>query len=159
MPIGLFFGRVANFVNGELWGRPTDVPWAIVFPGAGGAAPSEPALRGGLEGLVLFVILFVLLRLTRIRDRPGRSPACSSSAMPARASSANSSASPMPFLGFLWFGATMGQLLSIPVLLLARPRVVRLGATRPGDVTERAIGASPRRIRAAGPLDRRRFHG
>ena len=47
-PIGLFFGRLANFINGELWGRPTDVPWAMVFPEwRAAAAPSEPALRGG----------------------------------------------------------------------------------------------------------------
>ena len=45
--IGLFLGRIANFINGELWGRPTDVPWAMVFPGRRAvAAPSEPALRG-----------------------------------------------------------------------------------------------------------------
>ena len=50
-PMGLFFGRIANFINGELWGRPSDVPWAMVFPGAGPvAAPSEPALRGGARG-------------------------------------------------------------------------------------------------------------
>ena len=47
-PIGLFLGRIANFINGELWGRPADVPWAMVFPGRRTvAAPSEPALRGG----------------------------------------------------------------------------------------------------------------
>ena len=47
-PIGLFFGRLANFVNGELWGRVTDVPWAMVFPRAGpSAAPSQPTLRSG----------------------------------------------------------------------------------------------------------------
>ena len=46
-PIGLFLGRIANFINGELWGRPTDVPWAMVFPACRpAAAPSEPALRG-----------------------------------------------------------------------------------------------------------------
>ena len=46
-PIGLFFGRLANFVNGELWGRPSDVPWAMVFPTGGAGAPaSKPALRG-----------------------------------------------------------------------------------------------------------------
>ena len=46
-PIGLFLGRLANFINGELWGRPTDVPWAMVFPERRtAAAPSEPALRG-----------------------------------------------------------------------------------------------------------------
>ena len=44
-PIGLFFGRIANFIRPELWGRPTDVPWAMIFPGSGRrAAPSEPAL-------------------------------------------------------------------------------------------------------------------
>ncbi len=44
-PIGMFLGRIANFINGELWGRPGDVPWAFVFPGGGtAAAPSKPAL-------------------------------------------------------------------------------------------------------------------
>ena len=58
VPIGLFFGRIANFVNGELWGRPApDFPYAIVFPSGGpAAAPSEPALRGGAEGLLLFIV-------------------------------------------------------------------------------------------------------
>ena len=57
-PIGLFFGRIANFINGELWGRPSDVPWAMVFPGAGpAAAPSEPALPGRLEGVLLFLVM------------------------------------------------------------------------------------------------------
>ena len=47
-PMGLFFGRLANFINAELWGRPSTVPWAMVFPDARRrAAPSEPALRGG----------------------------------------------------------------------------------------------------------------
>ena len=50
-PIGIFLGRIANFIKPELWGRPTDVPWAMVFPGSdGAAAPSEPALRGGAGG-------------------------------------------------------------------------------------------------------------
>ena len=50
-PIGLFLGRLANFINGELWGRISDVPWAMVFPGGGpAAAPPEPALRGGARG-------------------------------------------------------------------------------------------------------------
>ena len=51
IPIGLFFGRIANFINGELYGRPTDVPWAMIFPEwRPGAAPPEPALRGVLRG-------------------------------------------------------------------------------------------------------------
>ncbi len=57
-PIGLFFGRIANFINGELWGRPTDVPWAFIFPNAG-IMPRHPSqlYEAALEGLVLFLIL------------------------------------------------------------------------------------------------------
>ncbi len=58
VPIGLFFGRLANFVNGELWGRVTDVPWAMIFPGSDGQ-PRHPSqlYEAALEGLVLFVII------------------------------------------------------------------------------------------------------
>ena len=61
MPIGLFFGRLANFINDELWGRITDVPWAMIFP-TGGPFPRHPSqlYEAGLEGLVLFVLLRVL---------------------------------------------------------------------------------------------------
>jgi len=74
VPIGLFFGRLANFVNGELWGRVTtaDVPWAMVFPD-GGPLPRHPSqlYEAMLEGLVLLVILMVLFWKTRARFRPG----------------------------------------------------------------------------------------
>lgn len=58
-PIGLFFGRIANFVNGELWGRQTDLPWGIVFPDAPDAAPRHPSqlYEAALEGLVMFGLL------------------------------------------------------------------------------------------------------
>ena len=58
VPIGLFFGRLANFINGELWGRPTSVPWGIIFPHAG-PEPRHPSqlYEAGLEGIVLFSIL------------------------------------------------------------------------------------------------------
>jgi phosphatidylglycerol---prolipoprotein diacylglyceryl transferase len=58
VPFGLFFGRIANFINGELWGRPTDVPWGIVFP-TGGPEPRHPSqlYEAALEGVVLFLIL------------------------------------------------------------------------------------------------------
>ena len=57
-PIGLLFGRIANFINAELWGRPTDAPWAMVFPGAG-PEPRHPSqlYEAGLEGLVLFAAI------------------------------------------------------------------------------------------------------
>lgn len=59
VPIGLFFGRLANFINGELWGRPTTLPWGIIFPNAPDALPRHPSqlYEAGLEGLVLFLIL------------------------------------------------------------------------------------------------------
>ena len=94
-PIGLFLGRIANFINGELWGRPTDVPWAMVFPN-GGPIPRhpEPALRGGAGGLVLLIVLGVLVRLGALR-RPGLvTGSVRASATAWRASSANFSASP-----------------------------------------------------------------
>jgi phosphatidylglycerol---prolipoprotein diacylglyceryl transferase len=71
-PIGLFFGRIANFINGELWGRKTDVPWAMVFP-HGGPDPRHPSqlYEAALEGLLLFAILQICLRVFRLHERPG----------------------------------------------------------------------------------------
>jgi phosphatidylglycerol:prolipoprotein diacylglycerol transferase len=71
-PIGLFFGRVANFINGELYGRVTDVPWAMVFP-RGGAHPRHPSqlYEALLEGLLLFVVANLIHRNESLRRRPG----------------------------------------------------------------------------------------
>jgi phosphatidylglycerol---prolipoprotein diacylglyceryl transferase len=71
-PIGQFFGRLANFINGELWGKPSDVPWAMVFPRAGDQ-PRHPSqlYEAALEGVLLFVILQVGIRVFRWQDRPG----------------------------------------------------------------------------------------
>jgi phosphatidylglycerol:prolipoprotein diacylglycerol transferase len=71
-PIGLFFGRIANFINGELFGRVTTVPWAVIFP-FGGELPRHPSqlYESFLEGLVLFVILFLAARKPKIRRTPG----------------------------------------------------------------------------------------
>lgn len=77
-PIGLFFGRLANFVNGELWGRQSDVPWAMVFKNTVVPGMEEPArhpsqlYEAGLEGLVLFAILWFLFWKTDSRYQPGK---------------------------------------------------------------------------------------
>jgi phosphatidylglycerol---prolipoprotein diacylglyceryl transferase len=73
-PIGLFFGRIANFINGELWGKVTDVPWAVVFPAAQPfGAPRHPSqiYEAFLEGLVLFFILRVAILRFQLHRRPG----------------------------------------------------------------------------------------
>lgn len=80
-PVGLFFGRIANFINAELWGRPSDLPWAVIFPGEAaqtcpGIVPGDCArhpsqlYEAGLEGLVLGLVLFWLLRRGALK-RPG----------------------------------------------------------------------------------------
>tara|TARA_R110002126_G_scaffold280364_2_gene427729 strand:+ start:9314 stop:10180 length:867 start_codon:yes stop_codon:yes gene_type:complete len=73
IPFGLFFGRLANFVNGELWGRATDVPWAIVFPMGGDVARHPSQLyEAGLEGIVYFLVLSFLFWRTDARYQPGK---------------------------------------------------------------------------------------
>jgi len=71
-PIGLFFGRLANFINGELWGRPTDVPWAVIFPQAGDSTPRHPSqiYEAAGEGLLLFFAL-QWIRRTKWGKREG----------------------------------------------------------------------------------------
>ena len=73
VPMGMLLGRLANFVNGELWGRASDVPWAMVFPGDPMQVPRHPSqlYQAGLEGLALLVIMMALFWLTRARYRPG----------------------------------------------------------------------------------------
>ncbi|GJM01649.1 MAG: prolipoprotein diacylglyceryl transferase [Rhodomicrobium sp.] len=72
VPIGLFFGRLANFVNGELWGRVTDVPWAMIFPGADDQ-PRHPSqlYEAALEGLLLFIILRLATHYFMKLQNPG----------------------------------------------------------------------------------------
>ena len=72
VPMGMLLGRLANFVNGELWGRVSDVPWAMVFPRAGDL-PRHPSqlYQAGLEGLAMLVIMMALFWFTRARYRPG----------------------------------------------------------------------------------------
>ncbi len=118
-PIGLFLGRLANFVNGELWGRPTDVPWAIVFPGRdAGPFPRHPSqiYEALLEGVVLFVILHLLIRAGALR-RPGLIVGAFAIGYAIARSFCELFREPDAQLGFLWGGMTMGMLLSVPLLL------------------------------------------
>ena len=114
-PIGIFLGRIANFVNGELWGRPSDVPWAIIFP-EGGDMPRHPSqiYEATLEGLALFIILAIAIRMGALK-RPGLVIGLFAIAYAMARSFCETFREPDPQLGFLWGGLTMGMLLSVPL--------------------------------------------
>jgi phosphatidylglycerol:prolipoprotein diacylglycerol transferase len=116
-PIGLFFGRIANFVNGELFGRVTDVPWAVIFP-AGGPLPRHPSqlYEALCEGLLLFALLFMAER-AGARRHPGMLCGLFLAGYAVARMSGELFRQPDAQIGFLIFGTTMGQLLSIPLLL------------------------------------------
>jgi phosphatidylglycerol---prolipoprotein diacylglyceryl transferase len=118
VPIGLFFGRLANFINGELWGRVTDVPWAMVFPG-GGPEPRHPSqlYQAGLEGLALFALLMVLVWNPAIRAKRGFVSGAFLAGYGAARFTGEFFRQPDAHLGFLFAGTTMGQLLSLPMVL------------------------------------------
>jgi phosphatidylglycerol:prolipoprotein diacylglycerol transferase len=115
--IGVFLGRIANFINGELWGRPTDVPWAMVFP-SGGPMPRHPSqlYEALLEGLLLFVALTVLIRRGALK-RPGFILGAFALGYGIARSICEFFREPDVQLGFLWGGLTMGMLLSVPLIL------------------------------------------
>ncbi len=117
VPIGLFFGRLANFANGELFGRPSDLPWAMIFP-RGGPEPRHPSqlYEALLEGVVLFILLFVLRRMGW-RERPGFLAGVFLMGYGIARIVGEFFREPDSFMGFLAFGTTAGQLYSIPLIL------------------------------------------
>jgi phosphatidylglycerol---prolipoprotein diacylglyceryl transferase len=118
-PIGLFFGRIANFINGELFGRASDVPWAMVFP-RGGAAPRHPSqlYEAGLEGLLLFSVLAVLIYRFKALERPGMVIGTFMAGYGLSRYLVEFVREPDAHLGTLYGIATMGQLLSLPLILI-----------------------------------------
>ena len=118
-PIGLLLGRLANFIKGELWGRPADssVPWAMVFPD-GGPLPRHPSqlYEAGLEGLLLFIVLAVMVRMGALK-RPGLILGSFIAIYAIARIISELYREPDPQLGFLWGGLTMGMLLSVPMIL------------------------------------------
>jgi len=117
-PIGLFLGRLANFINGELWGRPSDVWWAMAFPN-GGPIPRHPSqlYEAALEGLVLFALLAALVWLGGLK-RPGHVTGAFAVGYGVARIICEMFREPDAQLGFLWGGLTMGMLLCIPLILV-----------------------------------------
>ncbi len=117
--IGLFFGRIANFVNGELYGRVTDAPWGMVFPG-GGDLPRHPSqlYEAALEGVLLFTILSILAHREWVRNRPGIIGGAFLVGYGLCRMFVEFFREPDEYLGFIIGQATMGQLLCIPMIVI-----------------------------------------
>jgi phosphatidylglycerol---prolipoprotein diacylglyceryl transferase len=119
-PIGLFLGRIANFINSELWGRAADssVPWRMVFPNDALHLPRHPSqlYEAGLEGIVLFAVLAVMIRFGALK-RPGLILGSFISLYGLARIAGEFFREPDPQLGFLWGGLTMGMLLSVPMVI------------------------------------------
>ncbi|HET6468520.1 MAG TPA: prolipoprotein diacylglyceryl transferase [Geminicoccaceae bacterium] len=117
-PIGLFFGRIANFINAELWGRVTDVPWGVIFPGAG-PQPRHPSqlYEAVLEGLVLFAVMWWLASRARNPRERGLLSGVFLIGYALGRIFVEFFREPDAHLGYLVGGLTMGQILSLPMLL------------------------------------------
>ncbi len=118
-PFGLFFGRLANFIKPELWGRATDVPWGIVFPGAG-PLPRHPSqlYEAALEGIVLFIILRIFTHHLGALRRPGLTSGVFACGYATARITVEFFREPDAQIGFLAGGMTMGMVLSVPLILL-----------------------------------------
>ena len=116
-PIGIFFGRLANFIKPEMWGRPADVPWAMVFPGAGDE-PRHPSqlYEAGLEGVALFLVLLVAVRAGALK-RPGLVTGLFGVGYGLARIFCEFFREPDPAQEALANGLTMGMALSLPLVL------------------------------------------
>lgn len=119
VPIGIFLGRLANFANDELWGRISDVPWAVRFPN-GGYLPRHPSqlYEAALEGVLLFIVLNVLWQFQYIRRHTGIISGMFLTCYGIFRILLEQFREPDSQLGFVWGPLTMGQLLSLPIILL-----------------------------------------
>jgi len=133
-PIGLGLGRIANFINGELWGRPAPdwLPWAMRFPATGGGDvlrhPSQ-LYQALMEGLILFSLMMLAGRSVAIRVRIGMLTGIFLCGYAIARIIGEFFRQPDAFLGFLFAGATMGQLLSLPMLAAGIVLIVRSRAS------------------------------
>jgi phosphatidylglycerol:prolipoprotein diacylglycerol transferase len=121
VPIGLFLGRCANFINGELWGRPA-APWfpfPMIYPQSGSDVPRYPSelIEASLEGILLFIVMLAASRSARLRAASGALTGLFVMGYGVARITGEFFRQPDWFLGFLPFGTTMGQILSVPMVL------------------------------------------
>ncbi|MBR2299942.1 MAG: prolipoprotein diacylglyceryl transferase [Alphaproteobacteria bacterium] len=118
-PIGLFLGRCANFINDELWGKPANLPWAVRFP-SGGYIPRHPSqlYEAMLEGVVLFCLLQILWRFEWVRSKKGFVSGVFLSFYALARIFVEMFRMPDVQIGYLFAAVTMGQMLSVPLLIV-----------------------------------------
>ncbi len=120
VPVGLGLGRLANFINGELWGRATDVPWAFVFPLDETQVPRHPSqlYQAGLEGLVLFAAVRIATHRFGALQYPGRAAGIFALGYGLSRIIAEGFREPDAFMGYIGGFITMGQILSLPLVAI-----------------------------------------
>ncbi len=131
-PFGLFLVRLANFANGELWGRPTDLPWGMIFPGAGNQ-PRHPSqlYEAVLEGLLMALVLWIMFFRTDARYRPGRLMGTGLVIYGSARFLIEFFRQPDAGLEHLPWGLTMGQTLSAPMVIAGIYLLFRSGKRDP----------------------------
>lgn len=154
-PLGLFFGRCANFVNGELWGAPTDWPIGVVFGGAAGMMPRHPSqlYEAVLEGLVIFCVLFALSRKMPPRPR-GTFVGAFLLLYGVFRFLIEFVREPDAQLGYLWGGwLTMGQVLSAPLVIAGIAMLVYAAKRKLSQEGPRRFACPPEPLEPASPED------
>jgi phosphatidylglycerol:prolipoprotein diacylglycerol transferase len=145
-PIGIFLGRIANFIKGELWGREADasVPWRMIFPDDPQHLYRHPSqlYEAALEGLLLFAILAILVRMGALK-RPGLILGSFIAIYALARITSEFFREPDPQLGFLWGGLTMGMLLSVPMIVAGAILVVLAWRRKVPDHTAKSIQGRP----------------
>src|ERR1700754_204284 len=144
-PIGLFLGRLANFINSELWGRPADpdLPGAMNFPN-GGPLPRHPShlYEAGRGGIVLFTVLAVMIRFGALK-RPGLILGSFIALYGLARITGELFREPDAQLGFLWGGLTMGMLLSVPMIIAGAILIVMASRRETRDQLQKSIQGRP----------------
>lgn len=125
VPIGLLLGRLANFVNGELFGRTTDAPWGVIFP-RGGPEPRHPSqlYEAAAEGLLLFLILFALMHIRAVRSKGGVIAGAFLALYGAFRFVIEFFREPDVQLGFFFEAVTMGQILCLPMMVVGSAIII-----------------------------------
>jgi len=148
--IGLFLGRIANFINGELWGRPADVPWAMVFPGGGRCRAIQASSTRPRSKVWRYASCLADDARRRV-EGPGLVIGAFAAGYSIARSSASSFREPDPQLGFLWGGMTMGMLLSVPLMLTGFAFIAAALKRPPREPERHGVHAARSEVRRRNP--------